>query len=413
MEYLDRFGLVRDPFRNEPQPEFWFESRAAQEARARLLRCLQQGKELSVLCGEVGAGTSTLARLVLDELDPDRFEVGMVVVGRGVEAAWLRRAVANQLGIDEPAVDRADAMRQLYERLTKLRLEGKRAVIAIDEAQALEGSEALGELVAMLNFEADDALLLSALLVGSVALDRMLAKESTLLGRCDLRVRLGALGGEEARAYLAHRIRMAGGDPALIPPEVADTLAERAGGLPRRMNALADNTLFEAHLAERTQPSLVDVERAARDLPWAQPPSDTVAGHMSNALGDDAAGDSKSDAAPAFRRSDTPLDRQARAAASAALAALEVPDLDAELGGPLEEEMEGTLEASQPPLPPAAFHEGTAPDPRASRSWSRERLASLDDEIIGSAPPVPDESEIDGLFVDLVDAESDGRPGRR
>jgi len=27
--------------------------------------------------------------------------------------------------------------------------------------------------------------------------------------------------------------------------------------------------------------------------------------------------------------------------------------------------------------------------------------------VIGSAPPVPDESEIDGLFVDLVEAESD------
>jgi hypothetical protein len=265
----------------------------------------------------------------------------------------------------------------------------------------------------MLNFEADDALLLSALLVGSVALDPMLAKEPTLLGRCDLRVRLGALAGEEARAYLAHRVRMAGGDPALIPPAVADTLADRAGGLPRRMNALADNMLFEAHLADRAQPSLVDVERAARDLPWAQTPADTVSSRTNTALGDEIAGDSKSDAAPAFRRSDTPLDRHARAAASAALAALEVPDLDAELGGRLEEELEGPLEASQPPLPPAAGHDGTAPDPRASRAWSRERLASLDDEIIGSAPPVPDESEIDGLFVDLVDADSDNRPGRR
>lgn len=411
MEYLERFGLARDPFRNEPQPEFWFESRAANEARARLLRCLQQGKELSVLCGEVGSGTSTLTRIVLDELDPDRFEVGMVVVGRGVEPAWLRRAVANQLGIEAPAADRADAMRQLYERLVELRHAGRRAVIAIDEAQALAGSEALGELVAMLNFEADDALLLSALLVGSVDLDAMLARESSLLGRCDLRVRLGALGGEEARAYLAHRIRVAGGDPALLPSDVADTIAERAGGLPRRMNALADNALFEAHLAGRQQPVVADVERAARDLPWAQTPADTASVLSPTPRVSDGPQEGKPDATPAFRSAGAPLDRHARAAASAALAAIDVPDLDAALGDPIDEEMEGTLEESQPPSPPARTPEPSAPDLQASRTWSRARLASLDDEVIGSTPPVPDESEIDGLFIDLVDAEPD--PPRR
>ena len=107
MEHLERFGLARDPFRNEPQLDFWYESSPAAEARARLLRCLRQGKELTVLCGEVGSGTTTLARTLLDELDPDGYEVGMLVVGRGVEPAWLRSAVARQLGIAEPASGRA------------------------------------------------------------------------------------------------------------------------------------------------------------------------------------------------------------------------------------------------------------------------------------------------------------------
>ncbi|MCL4683266.1 AAA family ATPase [Myxococcota bacterium] len=413
MEYLERFGLERDPFRNEPQSEFWFESRTTREARARLLRCLRQGKELSVLCGEVGSGTSTLAGLVLDELAPDQFEVGVVVVGRGVEPAWLRRAVATQLGIESPAPERTDAMRQLYERLVELRQQGCRAVIAIDEAQTLAGSAALGELLAMLNFEADDSLLLSVLLVGSPELDRMLSSEPVLMGRCDLRVRLGALGGDEARAYLAHRIRIAGGDPGLIAPAVADVLADRASGLPRRMNALADNMLFEAHLAGRERPELADVERAARDLPWAQTPADTRSDLSSVPSGGDAEREPKPDVSPAFHSAAVPLDRHARAAASAALAAIEAPDLEMDLGEPLEEELEGTLEASQPPASRAPAPERASADPQASGTWSRQRLVSLDDEILGSAAPVPDESEIDGLFVDLVDAETDLPPRRR
>jgi type II secretory pathway predicted ATPase ExeA len=386
LEHLERFGLEREPFRNEPQPDFWFESRAVADAKARLLRCLRQGKELSVLCGEVGAGTTTLARRVLDELDPERFEVGLLVVGRGVEPAWLRSAVARQLGVSAPGEARADALRQLYEHLVAQRQEGRRAVIAIDEAQSL-GPEALAELMAMLNFEFEDERLLSALLVGSLELEAMIAREPALLGRCELRVRVEPLFGEEARAYIAHRLVVAGGDPALFAPELADVIAERASGLPRRMNALADNALFEAHLARREWPEPADVERAAQDLPWAQGGADTIS--EMPALGLD------------------PLDG---------------PDLDAEPGPDLEEE--GDLLAAPPPRArgprPARDFDleqeldaevlaASGPDHTSPGAWSRARPASLDDEVIGPAraPRLPDESEIDGLFVDLLDDEKE------
>jgi len=386
LEHLERFGLEREPFRNEPQPDFWFESRGVADAKARLLRCLRQGKELSVLCGEVGAGTTTLARRVLDELDPDRFEVGLLVVGRGVEPAWLRSAVARQLGVAAPAETRAEALRQLYEHLVALRQEGRRAVIAIDEAQAL-GVEALAELMAMLNFEYEDERLLSALLVGSLELEGMLGREPALLGRCELRVRVEPLFGEEARAYIAHRLVVAGGDPALFAPELADVIAERASGLPRRMNALADNALFEAHLARREWPEPADIARAAQDLPWAQNGADTLSGVEPASLG---------------------------------LESLDGPDLGADLGPDLEEEGD-VLSAPAPRrgLRPARDFDleqeldaevlaTSGPDHTSPGAWSRPRPASLDDEVIGPARArLPDESEIDGLFVDLVDEEKE------
>lgn len=415
MEHLERFGLEREPFRNEPQPDFWFESRSVADARARLLRCLRQGKELSVLCGEVGAGTSTLARRLLDDLDPDAFEAGLLVVGRGAEPAWLRAAVARQLGIAEPAAGRPEALRQLYGHLVGLHQDGRRAVIAIDEAQVL-GAEALAELLALLNFEHEDQRLLSVLLVGSLELERLLAREPALLGRCELRVRIEPLGGAEARAYIAHRLVVAGGDPALFAPELADVIAERAGGLPRRMNALADNALFEAHLARREWPEAADIERAARDLPWAASSADTLAGVTPAALGLEPP---KDDAAPPIAAG---LDGRARAAASAALEALDGPDLGADLGPALDDEMGGDLQAPAPaggPRPAREFDlamreeelhaevlASTGPDHTAPGAWGRARPASLDDEVLGTVPPrLPDESEIDGLFVDLVEED--------
>lgn len=401
MEHLERFGLEREPFRNEPQPDFWFESRTAADAKARLLRCLRQGKELSVLCGEVGVGTTTVARRVLDELDPDAYEVGLLVVGRGVEPAWLRAAVARQLGVAEPAEARAEALRQLYQHLVGLRQAGRRAVIAIDEAQWL-GPEALAELVAILNFEHDDERLLSLLLIGSLELEALLAREPALLGRCELRVRIEPLRGAEARAYIAHRLVVAGGDPALFAPELADVIAARAGGLPRRINALADNALFEAHLARREWPEAADVERAARDLPWATSEEDTLSGIAAPA--------------PAPR-----IDGPAREAAVAALDGIDGPNLGAALGPALDEEADDAL--APPPLAadaaPAIDFDlepepelqaevlaTTGPDHTAPGAWTRARPVSLDDEVLGTAPPrLPDEADLDGLFADLVEDE--------
>jgi general secretion pathway protein A len=408
VEHLKRFGLSRDPFSNEPHLDFWFETEGAAQARQRLVRCLRQGKELCVLVGEVGAGTTTLARVVLEDLEPERFEVAMLVVGRAVEPAWLRAAVARQLGVAEPATGRSDAMRQLYERLVEIREQGRRAVLAIDEAHGLAGSDALAELLALLNFEADEARLLSAVLIGPPELERALAHEPGLLGRVELRVRLAALGAEEARAYLAHRIAIAGGDPGILPPAVMDAIAERATGLPRRMNALADATLFETHLARRPRPTVVDVERAARDLPWCQSSAETLSGISPAALGLEER-EAKPDAAEVADPDEDTLDRRTRLAASAALAGVGAPDLvpDGDPGErtiarrpsvPLdvtlrEEEMDAEVEAAT-----------TGPGHTAPGAWRRAEPADGTQEP-EEAGALPDEAEIDGLFVDLVDEE--------
>jgi len=427
VEHLQRFGLSRDPFRNEPQLDFYFESESHAHAKQRLLRCLRQGKELCVLVGKVGSGTTTLARALFDQLDPERFEAGMLVVARGIEPAWLRTAIARQLGIEQPASERAACVRQLYERLVAIREQGRRAVIAIDEAQALAGSEALEDLMTLLNFEHEEARLLSAVLIGSLELERALAQ---LLGRVELRVRLEALSPTEARAYIAHRVRVAGGDPSIFPPAVMDDIAARASGIPRRINALADSALFEAHLTGRSRPSEADVERAARDLPWAHTGEDTLAG----ASGARASLASDDDGLPAAfpRRGDAGssqrIDREALD-----LDGADLPELEHDLGDEVAEAIaESARSASasrarsrdRAPAGAPAQHAARRPPPPSSPELERTIRAEDFDEALletdtpehtqpgkwrtpkpldETKPPMPDEEELDGLFVDLVE----------
>ena len=376
MEHLERFGLSRDPFRNDSQLDFYFESASHAHAKQRLVRCLRQGKELCVLVGEVGSGTTTLARVLFEELEPERFEAGMLVVARGIEAAWLRTAIARQLGIEDPSPERAAAVRQLYERLVALHEQGRRAIVAIDEAQALAGSEALADLVALLNFEHEDARLLSAVLIGSPALEGALAREPALLGRVELRVRLEPLSPADARAYLAHRLRVAGGDPSILSPEVMDAIAARASGIPRRINALADNALFEAHLASRRRATVSDVERAARDLPWAR--------------GGDELAPERSEAVVA-----TAIDEEVASALEEPTELLEAPAPPRRRPMPVRTpDLDSTIRAGE-------FDEGLletdAPDQTQPGAW---RTAA---PVAPKREPLTDEDELDGLFVDLVD----------
>ncbi|HTY16801.1 MAG TPA: AAA family ATPase [Myxococcota bacterium] len=376
MEHLERFGLSRDPFRNDSQLDFYFESASHAHAKQRLVRCLRQGKELCVLVGEVGSGTTTLARVLFEELEPERFEAGMLVVARGIEAAWLRTAIARQLGIEDPSPERAAAVRQLYERLVALHEQGRRAIVAIDEAQALAGSEALADLVALLNFEHEDARLLSAVLIGSPALEGALAREPALLGRVELRVRLEPLSPADARAYLAHRLRVAGGDPSILSPEVMDAIAARASGIPRRINALADNALFEAHLASRRRATVSDVERAARDLPWAR--------------GGDELAPERSEADVA-----TAIDEEVASALEEPTELLEAPAPPRRRPMPVRTpDLDSTIRAGE-------FDEGLletdAPDQTQPGAW---RTAA---PVAPKREPLTDEDELDGLFVDLVD----------
>lgn len=421
MEHLEHFGLARDPFRNEVQLDFWFASHAHVDVGRRLRRCVEQGKELCVLVGEVGSGTTTVARALIEQLDPDRFEAGLLVPPRGVDPDALRSAIAQQLGVESPPRRRSDAMRQLHAHLVALRGADRRAAIVIDDAQSLS-ADALAELHALSSLEHEDERLLSLVLVGSPQLEETLAHDPDLLARVELRLRLAPLSPAEARSYVAHRIEVAGGDATLFSADVLDAITLCAGGLPRRLNALADNTLFEAHLEGRARPARADVDRAARDLPWAQPVH-AVATPAAIAVApekDDDGFDDSFEPEPS-------LESLRDAASGAGFRDLDLPDLEADLGASVAIELEHALVdggSTHSERPASVGLELTVreaeidadligPEQTAPGAW--HTAAPLDDEddvtasrrVAPSARPelsmIPDPDELDGLFVDLVD----------
>lgn len=278
MEHLSTFKLSRDPFANEPQLAFYYESPVHQDAERRLERAAMQNKGLSVVTGVGGVGKTLLVRHMLEELAEEVFEACLLVPIPGItDGPWILDRFARQLGVEEPAEDTQELMGQIYEHLAIVREDGRHTVLIFDEAQVLAEMGLLGELRGLLNLEYEERRLLSMVLVGLPSLDRALQEEPALSDRVDLRVQLAPLDPTYAAQYLTHRILSAGGNPAILEAAAVDALIKASHGVPRHLNSLADNTLFEAHLAGRASASAGDVERAATDLQLFHDPDADVA----------------------------------------------------------------------------------------------------------------------------------------
>jgi general secretion pathway protein A len=289
LEHLHHFGLSQDPFSNEPDLRSYFESASHRDAQRRVERGLRQHKGLTLLTGDGGMGKTLLARRVLEALEEEVFEATLLVMLPGAaDATGILQRFARQLGVEEPAEARAGLIGQIYEQLAIVREDGRHAVLIVDDAQIMK-PDALSELSGLLSLEYEDRRLVSMLLIGSNALDKLVQNDPGIAPRVEVRVRLQPLSNANTKAYILHRLTHVGGRPELIPAEALDTLYKLGRGRPRLLNTLADNALFEAYLAGRKTIDSNDIERAATDLGVGPDPGETfIAPTMSELSIEDA-----------------------------------------------------------------------------------------------------------------------------
>ncbi len=266
MEHLYHFGLKQDPFQNEPDLRFYFDSVSHVESYRRIERGLRQNKGLCVLTGEGGTGKTLLTRRLLECLEEEIFDAQLMLMMPGAtDASSVLGRYARMVGVEDTQADRPALLAQVYEQLAIVREEGRHAVLMLDDAHLLD-RHALSEIGGLLNLEYEDRRLISLLMVGLPQLDATLGEDPSLGQRVDVRARLEPLDYESSCKYLLHRLSCCEGSGQTIPPDAMSVLFKFGGGRPRLLNTLADNALFEAYLANREQLTAEDVERAAADL---------------------------------------------------------------------------------------------------------------------------------------------------
>jgi len=267
MSYLDFFQLRDQPFSNSPDTRFYFNSAQHSEAMLRLMHAARTNVGLALLVGDIGAGKTTLARRLLDELDEREFESALlVVVHSSITAEWLLRKIALQLGVEKPPGNKVEILSAIYHRLLEVREEGRKAVILIDEAQMLQSREVMEEFRGLLNLELPEQKLVTFIFFGLPSIDRNLSLDEPLKQRVALRFRLGAMKVEATAAYVRHRLRIAGGEREIYTPEALERIHLHARGIPRLINVVGDNSLLEAFLVKKGNIDGEMIDGVADDL---------------------------------------------------------------------------------------------------------------------------------------------------
>ncbi len=252
--YDQYYELQGRPFQLTPDPHFYFESATHRKALSYLGYGLAQGEGFIVITGDIGAGKTTLVGHVMSTIDPARL-TAVKIVSTQVEGDDLLRLAAQQFGISEEALPKAQLLQRIEAFLHAQARKGLRTLLIVDEAQGL-GVTAVEELRMLSNFQLGGQSLLQIFLLGQPEFrDLMNSPElEQLRQRVIATHHLEPMLANEVEHYIRHRLSLVGWQEN--PRFTADAYAaiyRATDGVPRRINALMSRVLLLGaidHLSE-------------------------------------------------------------------------------------------------------------------------------------------------------------------
>jgi len=248
--YESFYGLKEKPFTLLPDPEYLYLSPKHQRALTLLEYGMMNQAGFSVICGDTGAGKTTLIRRLLSELE-DNTTVGLITNTHesfGELLSWVLMA----FGLDGEGKSKAQMHQMFIAFLIEQYAQNKHCVLIVDEAQNMK-ADTLEELRMLSNINSDKDQVLQVILAGQPALRETLRKPELMqfAQRIAVDYYLEALSEEETKAYIHHRLHVAGSDKEIFTDDACKAIYKYSGGTPRLINLLSDTSLVYGFAEQR------------------------------------------------------------------------------------------------------------------------------------------------------------------
>ncbi len=266
--YQRFYGLRELPFELTPNPTFLFLSPRHSEALSNLEYGLSTAKPVTVLIGEAGTGKTTLLRAALQS-ERCRNVRYVYLNNPALTRDEFVETLARRFNLSpEAAKSKAVLLTELERGLRERRAAGETTALVVDEAQSLS-IELLEEVRLLANIETATQKLLPLVLAGQPELGERLNDPALrqLKQRVALRCEITPFDLQETAAYIATRVRTAGGEASrLFTREAVTLIHEYSRGIPRTISVMCDNALVSGMALGRQPVDRAIVLEVSRDF---------------------------------------------------------------------------------------------------------------------------------------------------
>ena len=249
-------SLTLDPFANTRDSRFYFGSILHQSAVDQLKDMLDDGNQgWGCLSSAPGLGKTLLRTVLHRSLDTNRY-LGVSIENSLLDFDQLLLEIISQISGERAySSDYPDR----YSRLAEFKLllteqvfqSGRHLVLFLDEAQDFE-KETLDKLRNLSNICAEQANLMSIILIGDTPLDSTLRGLPALGQRIAVRANLLPLDIMQTGAYIEHRLHIAGSQqPLPFGDDDLKSLHRVSRGVPREINTILKQAINFAKLSRK------------------------------------------------------------------------------------------------------------------------------------------------------------------
>ncbi len=264
--YTAYWGLQQQPFDNAPSQEFFYRSSQHEEALLRLVYAVEQRKGLAVLTGEVGAGKTTISRVLYDYLDVDGYEV-VTIVNPALDPVDFLRAVLSKLGVENTRdATKSVLLDQLNERLVQNASHDIKTILVIDEAHLVKETPILEELRMLLNLQHNNRFLLTLIMMGQPPLADNLNSMAPLKERIAIQYDLKPLDERDTTRYILYRLKHAGSSRGIFTKDAIAPIYAYSKGIPLRVNNVCERSLLLGMMRKAVNISKSIVNLAVSDI---------------------------------------------------------------------------------------------------------------------------------------------------
>jgi len=245
--YTKFLGFREKPFMLAPNPAYLFLGKSHEEALAHLIYAVTEGEGFISLIGKRGVGKTTVCQAFIDR--QEETTAVAYIFKPEVSPEELIKKINSEFGIRADTDDSKELIDSLNAFLMQQRVDGKKVVLFIDDAQDLT-AEALEQVRLLSNLETTREKLLQIVLVGEPELADMLASHSLrqIGQRVSVSYHIDPLTHEETCAYIYHRMSIASrGAPTHFESAALKRIYKFSDGIPRMINIACDESLVTAH----------------------------------------------------------------------------------------------------------------------------------------------------------------------